>query len=357
MNFRSFISRQTEVFEDDYDFEKINEYGLYRGMTGVAIFYFILFRFTENKKFENKAKSLLDTIAENIVSVEMLNYADGLAGVGWAVEWIVQNKFVNANTDEVLEDVDDTIYKSVLYSPDKKLSLDDGTLSKAAYFLKRYESRNPGTHRYKTIYHQECLVILTDEIKEKLLGENGLIYNDLEYKSENKELTNLGQTILFLSKFISHQINIETVEKTFYETIKYTEHLLMRILNESVSIPLRMNYIYSLLYLSYSYYQVGFNCKCQHWQQRGLGYFDKIFHKYAQYIPLENIGQYIPMLSRIYHQTGKESYSNKIVGICQHINLEKKPLALKDGIGEILLGIISYISPEMIEWDETMLYS
>lgn len=35
-----------------------------------------------------------------------VDFCSGLSGVGWGVEYLIQNKFVDADSDELLEDID-----------------------------------------------------------------------------------------------------------------------------------------------------------------------------------------------------------------------------------------------------------
>ena len=215
---RSPNSKTKSMLEDSL--EKLtgkyeNSYGLYNGKTGLCICYFVLAKIEKNPDYEIKARILLDEISDNIGEVEELDFANGLAGIGWGIEWLVQNNFVDANTDEILEDLDDELYKSVVFAKAASLSLHNGTLGKAMYFYKRLMSQNPNPVRYRTLCNQECLVLLTDEINETLLNkETGLL--SVETFRQNLtpiQMGEIAQCLVFLLKLILLRVNAEVTEK------------------------------------------------------------------------------------------------------------------------------------------------
>ena len=350
----NFIHQQISFIENSH--QDVSGNGLFKGKAGAIILYFSLFRYTGNNLWEEKAKLLLDKLSAEIADVQELNYGDGLAGIGWMVEWVKQNGFMDINTDEVLEDIDDTLYKAVLYARDKTISVCDGSLGKAAYFLKRYEGRNKDTHRYKIISHQECLVLLTDEISERLTGESGLLD---QLKEGNilpgENLIKIGQAMIFLSKVLFHKINAEVVEKTLYTLIKYTDILFdghKKESNKSSEVP---EPIESRLYLAFAYYMTGYKLEYKVWQEKGQQYFDKILQE-ATILEQYRI-QSIPMLSILYQNTEKKYYLKKLTEMLIAMDHQSLSFSLHNGVGEVLLGTISSLAPEVMGWGEALLYS
>lgn len=201
-----------------------NSYGLYNGKTGLCICYFILSEIENNPNYEINARILLDEISDHIGDVEDLDFANGLAGIGWGIEWLVQNDFVDANTDEILEDLDDELYKSVVFAKAASLSLHNGTLGKAMYFYKRLTAQNPNPVRYRTLCNQECLVLLTDEINETLLNkETGLLsVENLRQNLTLSQLTEIAQCLVFLIKLIPLRVNAEVTEKLICAILSFT---------------------------------------------------------------------------------------------------------------------------------------
>ncbi|SHM81774.1 lanthionine synthetase LanC family protein [Mucilaginibacter sp. OK098] len=200
-----------------------DNFSLYRGKTGLCMAYFILSAACDNPAYKTKAHELLDELSENMADVQKLHFAAGIAGIGWAVEWLVQNKYIDANTDDILEDLDDEIYKAVVYEKSPDLSIANGTLGKAMYFYRRLLAQNPTTNRYRTICNQECLVLLTDEINEVMLNEeSGWLCNN--HVPTPDQLTQIAQSIIFLSKLTPFRINIEVCKKVTSSIISFIKN-------------------------------------------------------------------------------------------------------------------------------------
>ncbi|MDR1183018.1 MAG: TIGR04157 family glycosyltransferase [Bacteroidales bacterium] len=85
--------------------------GLMNGKTGDAIYLYKLSRLTGNKMYEEVANNLIDLIYEEIHSGTLLNFSSGLAGVGCGIEYLVRENFVDADIDEVLEEIDEAIFQ------------------------------------------------------------------------------------------------------------------------------------------------------------------------------------------------------------------------------------------------------
>jgi len=147
---------------EDFEANNMTGYGLYEGNTGLSIAYFILSKLSGKEVFSIKGQSLIDEMGDNIGNVKSLDFGNGLGGIGWGVEWIVQNNFITANTNEILEEIDDAMYKSVIFNNSIDLSISTGILGAIIYFYRRMTSKNPNASRYRALCNQECLFLLTD---------------------------------------------------------------------------------------------------------------------------------------------------------------------------------------------------
>lgn len=338
--------------------EEPSQYGLYFGKAGMVILYFCLSQYTKQSCYTEKAKKFLDDISNNIGNVESLDFIEGLAGIGWMIEWVKKNGFIDINTDKVLEEVDDTLYKSVLYAPERNLSLKNGGLGKAVYFLKRYEGKNPGTHRFKIICHQECLGLLTDEFRELLLGDKGILLKRISNYTPTKEiLLDLGHLLIFIPKILFHKINVEVNEKSLYAIIKYVDSFLQHYSSDEDIFSYYSANISDLLYLAYAYHQAGVKLSCQNWREKGIGYFNRIMQSVNKRIPTEIKIECIPMLCRLYNYTNEKYYLEDSMDVYQQIDVDNIPIILKNGIGGLLLSAISYDNQCAVNWDETILLS
>jgi len=84
--------------------------GLYTGETGLVLFFTRYARYTQNDLYLDYAYGLMEKIQNRIHRDTPINYKQGLAGIGSAIEYLVQNHFFEADTDEVLEDFDQRIF-------------------------------------------------------------------------------------------------------------------------------------------------------------------------------------------------------------------------------------------------------
>jgi hypothetical protein len=190
----------------------LTDYSLYNGKTGLSMACFMLAKITDEKSYAAKAALLLNELSEEIATVKELNFENGLSGIGWGIEWLVQNDFIEANTNEILEDLDDELYKAVVYAKSPDLSLSKGTIGRAMYFYKRLCARNFKVSRYRHICNQECFVLLIDEIHDHLLNEAFEI--PLHKVTENRDGTfEIAQALLFLAKIYHTKINAEITKR------------------------------------------------------------------------------------------------------------------------------------------------
>lgn len=86
-----------------------SDQGLLYGKMGVVILMCRYSRFTGNSLYEDFAGELLDTIYENLNTELPVDFERGLCGIGWSIEYLVQNQFTQGDTREILEEVNQWI--------------------------------------------------------------------------------------------------------------------------------------------------------------------------------------------------------------------------------------------------------
>ena len=87
----------------------IDNPGLLNGKMGIAIFFYLYSRFTKNKIYEDYAGELVDEIYEEINTSTPVNFENGLTGIGWGIEYLIRNGFVQADSDEALSEIDNYV--------------------------------------------------------------------------------------------------------------------------------------------------------------------------------------------------------------------------------------------------------
>jgi hypothetical protein len=228
-----------------------NNFGLLYGQTGLCIIYFLLSDLFPDTDFSERANHLLNKISDNISIVEQLDFENGLAGIGWGIEWMVQNGYIQADTNEVLEDLDDELYKTVTCLKSPNISLKNGTIGKAMFFYKRLMSQNQPDiyNRYRNICNLECLVLLIDEMKENLLAEgDGILTGpNLEQSISSERLIEVAHTLIFLTKILPKRINLEIAERLIRSILSFIKNNAKSFLEPSLGEGyLHLLYAYSI---------------------------------------------------------------------------------------------------------------
>jgi hypothetical protein len=189
------------------ELSKSGSMGLHDGKMGVALCYYKQYRITRDKVYLNKGRILLNYIAANIGEIKRYSFSDGLLGIGWGVEWLAQNKYLKADTNEVLCDMDDEIYRLVMYSKADKLSLASGTLAYLLYFYKRITHKNKSRGYHREAVLTECLILCIDDLFGSIVNDEG---TDLKKNTFDAQF--LSQVFILVNKIlplrIDHQVGV-----------------------------------------------------------------------------------------------------------------------------------------------------
>lgn len=152
----------------------IDNLGLLNGKMGISIFFYHLARKTGNTIYEDYAGELIDEIYEDINPNTPLDFANGLAGIGWGIEYLVQNHFLEANTDEVLEETDKRLIQLIYHVP-HGLGLCEGVIGLGFYLLKRIQNPAASDEKIQTLINKQLLVQLISELDRRTQDVSNLI--------------------------------------------------------------------------------------------------------------------------------------------------------------------------------------
>lgn len=89
----------------------IGDLGFMNGKMGIALFFYHLSRYTDKKIYDDFAGELIDEIYTEIHNHYPSNFRNGLCGIAWGIEYLIQNQFVEADANEVLYDLDKMIFE------------------------------------------------------------------------------------------------------------------------------------------------------------------------------------------------------------------------------------------------------
>jgi hypothetical protein len=147
--------------------------GLMNGKMGIAIFFYHYYRYSGYEIYNEFAGELLDQVYEEINTSTPADFENGLTGIGWGIEYLVRNKFVDADTDEALSEVDDTLYRRRLHSS-ILIDSSDSVFGYGHYYLSRLKGHPIDDNDLNTLIKKYHLIFLIDECERILLQKSYL---------------------------------------------------------------------------------------------------------------------------------------------------------------------------------------
>lgn len=183
----------------------LGDLGLFHGRMGIVLFFAHYARVTQNKQYEDFAEILLDEIYEEIHWDLPINLENGLCGIGWGIEYLVQNGFMEGNTDEILADIDRKVLEiDPLRISD--LSFRRGLAGIIFYVIARL---NANRETSNLPFDQEYLDSLQKALEDKKFTEEDDVPTDLKKELEFVLRRN-KTTILLPNNLIQPLHNIKT---------------------------------------------------------------------------------------------------------------------------------------------------
>lgn len=155
----------------------IDNLGLMHGKMGICIFFYHLARKTNNKIYEDYAGELLDEITEEINEQTPWDFENGLAGIGWGIEYLVQKGFVEGDTDEILLEFDNKLFRQLNFAVPHELGLLNGTLGICAYFLKRTKKLEFDKGKIPLLTNMHILIQCIDEVERNWIRKKAFVSN------------------------------------------------------------------------------------------------------------------------------------------------------------------------------------
>lgn len=129
--------------------------GLLNGKMGFTLFFYRLSKATGNPIYEEFAGELLDQIMSQLSVTAPVNFSSGLAGIGWGIECLLQNNYIETGDQDVLDEVDTAVFQLDKKKP--QLIRDyTGLYGYGLYYLIRSKNR--------TVWNEEALRLILDDI-------------------------------------------------------------------------------------------------------------------------------------------------------------------------------------------------
>jgi hypothetical protein len=87
----------------------IKDMGLFQGKMGIAIMFAHYHQKLENVVYEEIADELMEQIMNHTTKELLIGLGTGFAGIGWGVEYLIQNGFTEGDGMEICEEIDKKI--------------------------------------------------------------------------------------------------------------------------------------------------------------------------------------------------------------------------------------------------------
>lgn len=150
--------------------------GLWDGKMGMSLFLFLMFRYTGNRWYEEFAGELLTIVCKELSYYNTFHFSDGLCGIGWSIELLKAENFINEDTDIILEDIDRQMMNwDITRITDT--SLETGLTGIIAYVRSRLDSQRETEH---TPFEKSYLEKLNNVCKSK-----GILWKTDTYSLQN----------------------------------------------------------------------------------------------------------------------------------------------------------------------------
>lgn len=154
----------TDTLNNDF----YSSLGIARGKMRAIIFFFHCARSSGDNAYEEIAGLLMDELFEQLYAEMPIDFANGLSGIGWGIEYLIQQGFIEGNADEILEEIDLYVVRAIYLQEMNDLGLDRGVLGLGRYILMRIRSHWKTGDTYSSLELKENLIYLIDWLGQRL---------------------------------------------------------------------------------------------------------------------------------------------------------------------------------------------
>lgn len=161
-----------------------NAIGLLDGKMGIALVLAHYARYSRKKEIEHAADFLVENVMNQLTTTVSIDFANGLSGIGWGIEYLIQNNYMKGCGADILQDLDERIMQ-VDVTRIKDWSLEKGLLGILHYVLYHLQGANKSELRvFDKPYLASWLSILKDNEDLHKLLQKGLDKEKDFYKSD-----------------------------------------------------------------------------------------------------------------------------------------------------------------------------
>jgi len=195
--------------------------GLMGGKIGVALFYFYYAKLLAEDKYADYGVELVSDVFDVINNdFTYHTHAGGLAGIGWTVEHLAQNDFIDTDTNEILADLDPYLHKAMIYDIENgNYDFLHGAVGNGVYFLSRTAGEKSKDYLKELIDQMDKTSHKDEDGARKWLSTLNIEEGNKGY---NLSLSHgIASIIVFLGKVLETGIYNEKVSVLLNGAVKY----------------------------------------------------------------------------------------------------------------------------------------
>lgn len=160
-------------------YENSTSLGLENGRCGLALLFFLLSE--KNAGYEEKALMHLNYLLEHVYESSSLSFNKGLMGIGWTLEFLTQNQYIPNSNDNLLNEIDDIIYKWVNFYQLNSFSIQDGYLGALLYFCYRLKGDRIMIP-YRELALKECTIRILGKLYIEIERQTNARLSETEWR-------------------------------------------------------------------------------------------------------------------------------------------------------------------------------
>lgn len=84
----------------------VKDLGLFHGKMGIVLLFFEYGKYTNCDIYTDVGEELLDNILNQLHENLPFHFDSGLSGIGWGIEYLLQNHFIEGNNNEICLEID-----------------------------------------------------------------------------------------------------------------------------------------------------------------------------------------------------------------------------------------------------------
>ena len=164
--------------------------GLFHGQMGICLVLAVYGKKKKDKQIKKISELLLERISSMLTENDNMSFAFGLSGIGWGIEYLIQNKLMTGDSLEICESIDKKLQKLDLAKMDN-LSLETGIEGLLHYILIHIKGTvsegHPFTKDFMDLLYVRLCGLLKSTVQRSitldLLSQNFInIYNGLSWQ-------------------------------------------------------------------------------------------------------------------------------------------------------------------------------